>query len=224
MAKKKKAARRKKPDFALGVVYMDKDPRVYEDKVKDCDLGQKRVLGLDLGTKCGVAFCDFTPGQPIQGAMITMGQWDLSLGPYDSGPLRHIRLKQFLAIVKPDLVMYEEVKYDPPQDVMKSRGHGMGGVVARVATAAEFLGGLKTTLAVWAEERQIPAHGIAIAAIKKYATDKGNASKEMMIAAANEKFMTNFAAEDYDKTGVDNIVDAAFVCDMGVTLYSEGLA
>jgi hypothetical protein len=170
-----------------------------------------------------VAFVDFVPGHKLEYSPILMGQWDLSVGQYDSGILRLVRLKQFLSILNPDLIMYEEVKYDPPQDVMKKRGHGMGGVVARVATAAEFLGALKATLGIWCEERNVPAHGLAIAAIKKFATGKGNASKKEMIEAANTQFSTAFDTETYEKTGVDNICDAAFCCKMGLEAYSEGM-
>lgn len=220
---KKKATRKKKPALSIGRVSIEKDPRVYADTVPECETSLKRCAGLDLGTSCGVAFADFAPGMNIKNVPILMGQWDLSVGPYDTGVLRLVRLKQFLTILNPDLVVYEEVKYDPPQDVMKKRGHGMGGVVARVATAAEFLGALKATLGVWCEEHNIPAHGQAIAAIKKYATGKGNASKVDMITAANEQLGCGFATEDYEKTGVDNICDAAFCCKMGLDAYSEGL-
>jgi hypothetical protein len=203
---------------------LEKDPRIYAESIKQPEPTYKRCAGIDLGTSTGVAFVDFVPGHRIEYSPILMGQWDLSVGQYDSGILRLVRLKQFLTILNPDLIMYEEVKYDPPQDVMKKRGHGMGGVVARVATAAEFLGALKATLGIWAEEHNVPAHGLAIAAIKKFATGKGNASKVDMIEAANTQFNTAFDTETYEKTGVDNICDAAFCCKMGLEAYSEGMA
>ena len=149
--------------------------------------------------------------------------WDLSIGPYDSGPLRHIRLKQFLTVACPDLVMYENVKYDPPAELIRNRNMGPGAIVARVATAAEFLGGLKVTVATWCEERDIPTHGLAIAQIKKFATGKGNSGKVAMINACNEQFGTTLDPENYEKTGDDNIADAVFTCAMGIDLYSEGL-
>jgi hypothetical protein len=198
----------------------EKDPRVYATKLPPCPPEYKRILGVDLGTNCGVAFCDIIPGRPNPQPLIVAGQWNLSLGPYDSGPLRHVRLKQFLAVLAPQLILYEEVKYDPPLGL----GLSVGAVLARVATSAEFLGGLKTTLAVWAEEHGIPAQGIAIAQIKKHATGKGNAGKPDMIRAANEKFGLNLETEDYEKTGADNIADAVHICHMGLELYSEGLA
>ncbi len=221
---KKPPKEKPKPgDLPTGKLAIRKDPRFYATEVKRPPGGHKRIAGLDLGTSCGISFCDFMPGVIIKTAPIVMGQWDLSLGPYDSGPLRHIRLIQFLTILQPDLIVYEEVKYDPPRELIESRQLGIGGIIARVATAAEFLGGLKTTLAVWAEMHDIPCQGVSIAAIKSFATGKGNASKEQMILAANTQFGVNFKVEDYERTGVDNIVDSAFVCKMGVMNYSEGL-
>lgn len=183
----------------------------------------RRIIGLDLGTNCGFAFVDIIPGQPISKATIVSGIWDLSLGPYDSGPLRHIRLKHFLAVTEPDLVMYEEVKYDPPADLIKAKGMNPGAIVARVAAPAEFLGGLKVTVSTWAEEHGIAAQGVGIARIKQFATGKGNASKVDMIKAANEKFGISLAVDDYEKHGTDNIADALFVCNIGMEYYSEGL-
>lgn len=217
------AKRKEKPALVIGRVCLERDPRVYATTVQPTPADRKRCVGLDLGTSTGVVFADFVPGQPVTDVAMLMGQWDLSVGPYDSGILRLVRLKQFLSILDPDLVMYEEVKYDPPQELMKKRGLGMGGVVARVATAAEFLGSLKATLGVWCEEHNVPAHGLAITEIKKFATGKGNASKVDMITAANARFGTDFPTEDYEKTGVDNICDAAFCCIYGLQAYSEGI-
>jgi hypothetical protein len=204
----------------VGKISMIKDPRVYAATVPKCWPPYKRILGLDLGTNMGVSYVDIIPGVPITSAKIVVGQWDLSIGPYDSGPVRHIRLKQFLAVVAPDLVFFENVKFSPPAAIM---ARGVGAVLARVATAAEFLGSLKCTLTTWCEERQIPVEGIAIKEIKRYATGRGNCGKEEMIAAANARFGTTLAVEDYEQTGADNMADSLFVCDMALSRYSEGL-
>lgn len=209
----------KKPVTVSGKFCMTRDPRVYSDSLP-AKQRRKRCLGLDLGTNCGVAFSDFAPGGRLVDTPIVIGQWDLSLGPWDSGPLRHIRLKQFLEIAQPDLIIYEEVKYD----AQIRPGMGPGAIVARVASAAEFLGGLKATLAVWAEEQGIPAQGLPITVIKKFATQRGNANKTDMITAANERFGTSFDCENYEQTGVDNMADAAFCCLYGVTHYADGMS
>lgn len=215
-----KAPKTPKP-LALGKLAIRKDPRVYATEIARVVPPYKRIVGLDLGTNCGVSFCDMIPGVPIKNAKLVVGQWDLSCGDYDSGVLRHIRLKQFLSVLQPDLILFEEVKYTPP--VIPGVQQSPAAIAARVATAAEFLGSLKATVAIWAEERGIPAQGVGIADIKKYATGVGNASKELMIAAANEKLGLSLPIEDYDKTGADNMADSVWVCAMGVERYGEGL-
>ena len=200
---------------------MDKDPEVYQKRISEKGPGKRRILGLDLGTSCGVAYADFSPGQSVSELLVYMDQWGLDLGIYDSSALRHIRLRQFLTILQPDLIGFEDVKYDAP--VKTFAGLPVGAIVARVVPTAEFLGGLKVTLSVWAEERGVPLHGYAITQIKKRATGKGNASKEDMIKAANEKFGAVLLVEDYEKTGADNIADASHILSMTLEDYSHGL-
>ena len=130
------------------------EPKALAKALKACGKGKKRVLGVDLGTNCGMAIADITPGQPITDAIIFAGQLDLSLAPYDTGPTRFIRLKQFLNVVNPDIVGFEDVKYTPA---------GMGGgpvgvLMARVSRSAELLGGLKVVMTTWAEENEIPLY------------------------------------------------------------------
>lgn len=206
-----------------GKFAMRRDPRVYAMDLPPLVPMHKRIVGLDLGINCGISFTDVIPGHPVRGATMTMGQWDLSVGKYDSGVLRYVRLEQFLTILNPSLIYYELVKYTPPQLPRHIQGSALvHAVLARAMPAAELIGSLKLTVARWAELNNVPCEGISIQDIKKYATGKGNASKEDMIVAANEQFGTKFATEDYESTGVDNIVDSAFLCTLGVQLYSEG--
>jgi hypothetical protein len=220
MAKKKTGD---EPVVKLGVLYMSKDPRVYEQGIPRVVRPHKRIVGLDLANRTGVGFVDIVPGLPVNGAKIVLGQWDLSTNEFDSGPLRHIRLKQFLAVMAPDLVMLEDVKYtgaNVPEGMTKFNVTAM---VARAVTGAQFIHGLKVTVSTWCEERGIPCHGLPIGQIKKFATGKGNAGKPDMIAACNEQLGTDFDPKTFEQTGVDNMADAAFCCAMGVQLYSEGL-
>lgn len=225
MSKSKNQAgqpRKAKPAFNFGKLSVQRDPRVYADRVPAVADRHKRCLGLDLATNCGAAFCDFVPGEPVKDATVVMGQWDLSLGAFDSGPLRHIRLKQFLAVTEPDLIVFEHVRHVGSNASYRGAAN-MTAIIARVASAAELIGGLATTLSTWAEERGVACQGFSVGTIKKFATGNGNAGKEAVIEAANEQFGTDFSTEDYEKTGVDNLCDAAFLCLMGVTYYSEGL-
>lgn len=184
-------------------------------KAKD----RRRIIGVDLGTNCGIAWADINPKDPASAAIIVAGQLDLSVGPYETGPLRHIRLKQFLSVLCPDLVAFEDVKFSP--DVKGFGGKRIGMIVARVATASELLGGLKVTLTTWAEEHGVPAQGYPIGTIKKHATGKGNAGKPAMIKAANDKFGVDLDPEGFEQTGADNVADAMHICDMAITGYKD---
>jgi hypothetical protein len=180
------------------------------------------VLGIDLGTNCGYTFAFYKPGVPVTPGLISprhMGQWDLSAGSYDSGAIRFLRLRHFLAAAKPDAVFYEDVKFDPP-GINKINA---GAVLARVATASEFLGACKATTCCWCEEHNIPCTGFKIGTIKKRATGHGNANKEDMIKACNKLFGASFETEGYETTGVDNIADSSFVCLLGLEQYASGL-
>lgn len=183
----------------------------------------KRVVGIDLGTNCGFAFCDIPTENRINLSPITAGIWDLSTGPYETGPLRHIRFKELLTATQPDFIAFEDVKYTPPGDVMKLKKFGAPAILARAAPALEFLGGLKVTLTTWAEERKIPVAGFGIGVIKKFATGRGNANKEDMIRAAIEQFGIPFVVDNYESTGEDNIADAIFVCALAVETYGLGI-
>ena len=212
----------KKPkESVIGRVSLEKDPRVYAMGVRPRAPLYKRLVGIDLGTSTGVAWCDFVPGHPIVSARMVIGQWSLDLGRYDSGPLRHVRLQQFLSVLSPDVILFENVKYDAP--VASFLGKPIGAIVARVVPTAEFLGGLKTTLATWAELHDVACQGVEIAEIKRWLTQKGNASKVDMIQACNARFGTTLDPETYESTGADNMADAAAICGMGLELYSDGL-
>ena len=49
--------------------------------------------------------------------------------------------------------------------------------------AAHAYGGFLATLTAWCEHHPIPYQGVPVGTIKKYATGKGNAGKEDVIAA-----------------------------------------
>jgi hypothetical protein len=207
--------------LATGKVALAKDPRVYELTLPRVIRPHVRFVGLDLATHAGVAFCDIVPGQPVTAATITSGQWYLGCsGDYDSGPLRLVRLRQYLAVLQPDLVMLEDARFG---SVLPTKGtQSMTMILSRAVSGAEFLGSLKATVSTWCEEQGVPCHGISSSQLKSFATHRGNASKEDMIAAANAAFGFQLDPATYKQTGVDNIADAAMLCAYAVTLYSEG--
>lgn len=187
------------------------------------EIKTRLVLGLDLGTNCGYTFAFYPPNTPVVPGLIQpmhMGQWDLSAGPYDSGAIRFLRLRYFLAATRPDLVFFEDVKYTPGEKPNKFNLHA---IVARAATACELFGAFKGTVSTWCEERNIPCVGFSIQAIKKRATGKGNANKEDLIKACNKIFGANLPTESYESTGADNIADSSFLCLLGMEQLAIGL-
>jgi Holliday junction resolvasome RuvABC endonuclease subunit len=181
------------------------------------------VLGLDLGTNCGYSYCYIKEKQLVAPENIEMhiGQWDLSAGSYDSGALRFVRLRQFLSILKPDIIAFEDVKYTPSEKLTKFNMHS---ILARAATSCEFFGALKATVCTWAEENGIPCGSFPIGTIKKRATGKGNANKSDMIKACNEMFKTDYDPVNYESAGFDNAADSAFVCLLALENYAKGLS
>jgi Holliday junction resolvasome RuvABC endonuclease subunit len=180
----------------------------------------KVILGLDLGTNCGYCYGFLTPKDEFIIEPWQMGIWDLSAGPYDSGAIRFVRLRKFLSALSPDFVAYEDVKFTPEEALTR---FSAARVLARAATASELIGAFRATVVTWCEENNLPCTGFGVGTIKKFATNIGNASKEEIIKACNEKFKTDFDPETYKSTGVDNIADAAFICLLAYNQYSSGL-
>lgn len=123
------------------------------------------TLGLDLGTTTG--FCiGKAEGNTISST------WDLKPGRFDGGGMRFVRFRQRLdelhATMPIGAVYFEEV-----------RAH-------KGVSAAHVYGGLMATLQAWCEDQKpaVPYAGVPVQTIKSFATGKGNASKDAMIAAA----------------------------------------
>ena len=201
-----------------------RDPRLFErDWRPTQDPGLCLALGLDLGTTTGIAYTYFKPGEPytVGDHLTAYGQWDLSAGPFDSGAIRFVLLREFLAKLRPDIVFYEDVKNVPTD---KPNLINLTAVLARVYRAAELSGAYKGVLAGWCEEHDVPCRGIPIGAIKKRATGHGNADKVAVIGACNELFKAGLDPEGYESSGVDNVADACFCMLLGVESYSMGVS
>lgn len=200
-----------------GKFYREKDVERFSAELPAVSPECRRIIGLDFGTNCGVTVADIVPG--TKECSFIAGQWDLSAGAYDTGVIRLLRLRAFLLACAPHLVSYEEVKNTPAG----MKGASAAAIMARAATSAEFLGSLKSVVATFCGERGIPTQGYPIGTIKKYATGVGNAGKPEMIRAANKKFGLELPEADYEKTGVDNICDSLFCCEMAVRDYGDAL-
>ena len=89
---------------------------------------------------------------------------------FEGGGMRFLRFKRWLTDIRQcnggiDQVVFEEVRRHVGVD------------------AAHAYGGFMGELTAWCEHHQIPHQGIPVGMIKKHATDKGNASKDKMVAS-----------------------------------------
>ena len=121
------------------------------------------ILALDLGTTTGWAL------RSSDGA-ITSGSESFRPQRFEGGGMRFLRFKRWLAELKDmaggiDTMHFEEVRRHVSTD------------------AAHAYGGFLATLTAWCEHHQIPYQGVPVGTIKKHATGKGNASKDLVIAA-----------------------------------------
>lgn len=123
-----------------------------------------QLLALDLGTQTGWA-CG--PKGVVTQLPPTYGTQSFALGRFDGGGMRFLRFERWLDEMLYDVghVVYEEVRRHMGTD------------------AAHVYGGLQAILTKMCEDRGIPYESIPVATIKKFATGKGNANKDLMIAA-----------------------------------------
>jgi len=56
--------------------------------------------------------------------------------------------------------------------------------------AAHVFGGFLATLSTWCEQRSVPYQGVPVGTLKRFATGKGNAGKEAVIAAVRARGFT----------------------------------
>jgi hypothetical protein len=168
--------------MGLGGIMTEPEPVPFSP----CD-SPRRILALDLGTTTGWALQD--------GSIRQSGVWNLRGSRFEGGGMRFVRFKRMLnEIGKVDLVAYEEVRRHMGVD------------------AAHVYGGMQATLTAWCEEQatKSPYEAVPVQTIKKYATGKGNAKKEMMMAA----FTKRTGRDPID----DNEADAWWLLDYAMTM------
>ena len=125
------------------------------------------VIALDLGTTTGWALRGFD-------GLITSGTASFKPGRYDGGGMRYLRFTNWVTEIDRlsgpiEAIYFEEVRRHLGTD------------------AAHVYGGLLASLTSWAELRGVPYQGVPVGTIKRHATGKGNAPKEVMIAAARSR-------------------------------------
>ena len=125
------------------------------------------ILALDLGSTTGWAIRNSR-------CRILHGTAEFRPTRFEGGGMRYLRfgkwLDQTLEVTGGiDAVYFEEVRRHIGTD------------------AAHVFGGLLATLTSWCEGHAIPYQGVPVGTIKRFATGKGNADKQAMIAAIRER-------------------------------------
>ena len=123
------------------------------------------ILALDLGTNCGWAHQTFLGD-------IVSGTESFATKRHEGAGMRYLRFSRWLTEIKQTgitEIYFEEVRRHIGTD------------------AAHVYGAYMGALMQWCEKHEIPYQSVPVGTIKRAATGKGNASKEMMIAAAKEK-------------------------------------
>jgi len=174
-----------------------------------------RILGIDPGTSCGYAIAH-------NGDVVASGVWDLSARRHEGGGMRFLRLETYLRAILAegiDAVAYEEVRshtrfFAGRASFATDAAHIYGGIVAIISSTCEswvkkWPEGDPTASAITAAP--IPYRGIPVGTIKKFATGRGNASKEEMLEAAAQRWPEYECADD-------NEADARFIA---LTLAKE---
>lgn len=147
------------------------------------------ILALDLGTQTGWAV-QVTAG-------IFSGSQSFKATRFEGAGMRFLKMAKWLDQFQGvQLVLYEEVRRHIGTD------------------AAHAYGGFLATLQGWCEANGIPYQGITVQAIKKFATGKGNAKKDVMILAAQEM---GYSPSD------DNEADALLLLHLGIKEYASAV-
>lgn len=148
------------------------------------------VLGFDLGASAGWAI-----GRK-DSKIVHSGLIDTKPKRFDSLGLRFLRfetaVRELLVTFKPDLVAFEEV-----------RRHSS-------TIAGQQWGGYSSSLMRLCAEHDIQYRGFGVGVIKKHATGKGNASKELMTSAAARRY------PDQDLL-TDDVSDALHIMALGLS-------
>lgn len=128
--------------------------------------GAPVVLALDLGTTTGWA--------SLIGGIVHSGTVTFRSGRYDGGGMRYLRFQHWLEQLADDsggltAIYFEEVRRHIGTD------------------AAHLYGGFLATLTAWCEREGVAYQGVPVGTIKRFATGKGNAGKDAVLAAMRQR-------------------------------------
>ena len=150
------------------------------------------ILALDLGTTAGYALGgdEFPPRSGII---------DCSLGDNERQGARFLRFYQRIQAIVSERgitsVYYERVDF------------------AKTTRAAHIYGGFWAYLCGFAAYKDLPLVGINVGTLKKYATGKGNADKDLMMSCAQ---LRGWRPEDHNES------DALWVLDYAINVLMKG--
>lgn len=149
----------------------------------------ERYVGIDLGTRCGVAVKD--------GSSIIADTWDFKTKRTQGMGMRYLKFKAALE----DLMATGPIKALFYEEVRRHKG----------VDAAHVYGGFESHLLAFCDTHGIPYTSIPVGTVKKKGTGKGNCGKEEMIASAQKAFPhMEFGPDD------DNKADALWILASGL--------
>ena len=125
------------------------------------------IVALDLGTSAGWAL------QSSDGHIST-GTVSLKHTRYDGGGMRYLRFQTWLEGLAENTggvaaIYFEEVRRHIGTD------------------AAHIYGGFLATLSAWCERKGVAYQGVPVGTVKRFATGKGNADKQAVLAAMRSR-------------------------------------
>ncbi len=123
-----KPRRTEGPPTALVRLRRERDPEILRRELPGIAAGlgaegpaaTRPVVAPDLGTACVYAIAWLRPGEPFDPRRGDPGPArPLGRPRFDSGALRFVRLRQFLAVIRPAPVLFEGVRYTPPESLRR---------------------------------------------------------------------------------------------------------
>lgn len=126
----------------------------------------RTTLALDLGTTMGWALA--------RAGQIASGTQAFRPGRFEGGGMRFLRFGRWLGETLAFVGHVEAIYFE---EVRRHRG----------VDAAHAYGGFLAQLTAWCEQHRIPYQGVPVGTIKRFATGKGNAKKDAMIAAMQRR-------------------------------------
>ena len=150
------------------------------------------TLALDLATNCGYAVGDDQKDKPKHGTVGFVNK------QFDGAGMRFLKFRLWLR----DIIDQHGVEMVIYESVASHTG----------TIAAHIYGGWVAEMQSVCEEEKVHYTSFGVTEIKKFWTGKGNAKKDVMIAAANKR---GFDPKD------DNAADALAVWFLGKEVYSD---